>query len=675
MARIPLPSAVSPGDAPGDELDIALRAISDVLFRGVVPVGLPARLEHDARFHDIVSSLVLMQRFALALSDGDLSSRLPFEGPLAGNLTNLQIHLQRLARQARAIARGDLHDCADCPGELSAAFNEMVMALARMQAVAEQRESALVREVAERKQAEAALRESEAHYRMISENTSDVIWTVDAATQRVTYVSPAVQNLRGYTPEEALAQPLEAALTPESLERVRELWPRLAEAFAEARAPGGRPPGLRLDQPCRDGSVVNTEVVASLLTDKQGRVTGVLGVTRDITRRLQMEKALSEQRTLAEALRDAAAALNSTLDFEAVLERILAAAGRVVPHDAANIALIDEAGLAHIVRAQGYDRHENAASALAAVRFRVAETRTLRTIAESGDPLIISDTWADPGWLRPEGLEWVRSYAGMPIGVKGRVVGFLGLDSAVPGHFTPAHVERLRAFADQVATAVENARLYEQTRRDAETKAELLREVNHRVKNNLAAIIGLLLAERRHAPAEGRPFVEPAIDDLTHRIGSLLAVHEMLSNSRWEPMPLRDTIASVIRAALGGVSRDRQVAVEIDGPPIEVSPRQANGLALAINELATNTVKYALPGRDTARITVRTAAEGGLIRIEYRDDGPGYPADVVEGRRGGVGLYLLRQSVTRTLRGSLDLSNDGGAVAVMQIKAEETSRT
>jgi PAS domain S-box-containing protein len=531
-----------------------------------------------------------------------------------------------------------------------------------------------MREIAEREQAEAALRKSEAHYRMISENTSDVIWTLDVATQRFTYVSPAVQKLRGYTPEEVLAQPLEAALTPDSLKQVGGLLPRLAEAYAEHRAPG-RPEGMRVDQPCRDGSVVNTEVVATLLTDEQGRVTELLGVTRDVTRRLQIERALSEQRTLAEALRDTAAALNSTLDFDGVLERILSAAGRVVPHDAANIALMDETGVAQIVRAQGYDRYENAASALAALRFPVAETRTLRTIAESGEPLIIPDTSADPAWLRHQDLEWVRSYAGMPIGVRGRVVGFLGLDCAVPGYFTQAHVERLRAFADQVATAVENARLYEQTRRDAETKAELLREVNHRVKNNLVAIIGLLLAERRHAPAEGRRFVEPAIDDLIHRIESLLAVHEMLSSSQWAPMLLRDMIASVIRAVLGAVSRDRRVAVEIAGPPIAVSPRQANSLALAINELATNTVKYALPGRDTARITVRTAAEGDLIRIEYRDDGPGYPVDVVERRRESVGLYLLRQSVTRTLRGSLDLSNDDGAVAVMRIKAEETGRT
>jgi two-component sensor histidine kinase len=115
--------------------------------------------------------------------------------------------------------------------------------------------------------------------------------------------------------------------------------------------------------------------------------------------------------------------------------------------------------------------------------------------------------------------------------------------------------------------------------------------------------------------------------------------------------------------------------VDVSPSPIEVSPRQASNLALVINELATNTVKYALAGRETARIAIRAAVEGDMIRLEYRDDGPGYPEETLRLECHDVGMYLLQTLVTQTLRGTLTLANDGGAVAILHVKIEEKERT
>ena len=184
--------------------------------------------------------------------------------------------------------------------------------------------------------------------------------------------------------------------------------------------------------------------------------------------RRQAEAAEQEQRTLAEALRDTAAALNSTLHFDEVLDRILSIVGRVVPHDAANIVLLDAPrGSAHVARSRGYVKRGLEAWLLNTT-FPVAETYTLRRMVDTGQPLLIPDTDADPGWVTLPELSWLRSYVGAPIRVKGQVVGFLNLDSTTPGFFTPAHLERLQAFADQVAVAVENAQLYDEVRRRAE---------------------------------------------------------------------------------------------------------------------------------------------------------------------------------------------------------------
>ncbi len=150
---------------------------------------------------------------------------------------------------------------------------------------------AFVRDVSERKRAERALAESEARYRLLAEHATDVIWLLDLATLRFTYVSPSVERLRGYTAEEVLAQPMEAALTPESSRRVAELLPRQLKSLA-ASEESYRTQVTELDQPRKDGSIVQTEVVTTILSDANGKPAQVIGVTRDITERKRNEQEL-----------------------------------------------------------------------------------------------------------------------------------------------------------------------------------------------------------------------------------------------------------------------------------------------------------------------------------------------------------------------------------------------
>ena len=110
--------------------------------------------------------------------------------------------------------------------------------------------------------------------------------------------------------------------------------------------------------------------------------------------RKRAEEAEREQRVLAEALRDAAAALNSTLELDKVLDLLLANVGRVVPHDAANITLIDERGEARIARARGYA--EQALEKILSLHLPTASTPNLLRMAETAQPVFMPDTHADP---------------------------------------------------------------------------------------------------------------------------------------------------------------------------------------------------------------------------------------------------------------------------------------
>ena len=189
----------------------------------------------------------------------------------------------------------------------------------------------------------------------------------------------------------------------------------------------------------------------------------------------QLYVAEREQRTLAEALRAAASAISSTLHLDTVLDRILANVGQVLPHDAANVMLI-EAGLARVARGYGYAEHD-AGKWIGRLRFAVNEIPIWQDMLATRRPFAVPDTQADPRWLRFPEEEWIRSTVKAPIVLEGQVIGILHLDSAQPGFFDEADAERLQAFADQAAIAIRNAQLYDAIQHHA---SELERRVTER---------------------------------------------------------------------------------------------------------------------------------------------------------------------------------------------------
>jgi two-component sensor histidine kinase len=138
---------------------------------------------------------------------------------------------------------------------------------------------------------------------------------------------------------------------------------------------------------------------------------------------------------------------------------------------------------------------------------------------------------------------------------------------------------------------------------------------------------------------------------------------------------LGELARSLIQSALSALPASRPFTLDVPTLPVLVSPRQAGSLALVLNELATNSTKHALTDRQALGIRVRFQAAPGGVEFEYRDNGPGYPAAILAGERLGVGLDLVQKLVTGTLRGTLTLANDAGAVAALRFKAEENHRT
>jgi two-component sensor histidine kinase len=265
----------------------------------------------------------------------------------------------------------------------------------------------------------------------------------------------------------------------------------------------------------------------------------------------------------------------------------------------------------------------------------------------------------------------IRSYVSVPLMVQDTPIGTLNAGSEEPGFFQPDHIEMMEEIGASLAVALQQARLLEQTRQDAKTKELLLREVNHRVKNNLDAIIGLLYVERRHAPPEAQPVYRPIMERLTQRITGLAQVHEMLSQAEWAPLNLGELTEQIIHTTVRGTCDHTAVHCEVAPTPVRVSPAQAQHLALIISELTTNTLKYAGNDRDTIRINVRITQTGDTITLTYRNDGPPYPEDVLSLKWHSAGMDIITNFVRKNLRGDLTLSNEGGAVTEIRFQREE----
>lgn len=138
--------------------------------------------------------------------------------------------------------------------------------------------------------AQTELRNSEQRHRLLAQNAWDVVWTM-GLDGSITYVSPAVERVRGFTPEEAMRQPLEVIHPPDSAAKVGAYF---ADLFA-AIAAGHTPPSYRGEHEYyrKDGSIMTGELQVIPHVDADGSVVEILGVTRDISERKQFETELT----------------------------------------------------------------------------------------------------------------------------------------------------------------------------------------------------------------------------------------------------------------------------------------------------------------------------------------------------------------------------------------------
>ena len=225
--------------------------------------------------------------------------------------------------------------------------------------------------------------------------------------------------------------------------------------------------------------------------------------------------------------------------------------------------------------------------------------------------------------------------------------------------------------------AVDNTDRHEATARldkYARTQEVLLREVNHRVKNNLYAMMGMLSKEKKLYEKKNKHQQSEFIENIILRIDSLSTVHSLLSASKWQPLNLTELCRELIEHLSDSIALHKSISADITPSEITVSSNMAHNLTLIINEIITNAVKYASPAKGDLIIGVEVKSDDKNIILRIKDNGNGFPQPFLDGdfKGSGVGFELIFGIVKESLGGHVTIENDNGAVFNISVKKEDT---
>ncbi|HXW33268.1 MAG TPA: histidine kinase N-terminal domain-containing protein [Acidimicrobiales bacterium] len=204
------------------------------------------------------------------------------------------------------------------------------------------------------------------------------------------------------------------------------------------------------------------------------------------------------------------------------------------------------------------------------------------------------------------------------------------------------------------------------------SKDAAIREVHHRVKNNLQTISSLLsLQARRLEPGKGRE----ALRESERRVRSISLVHEILSREPGDEVPFRDIVRSLVRMAEDSVLSRRELQIRVSGDLGEVAAEVATPLAVVLAEVLQNAVEHAFASESDddgcdgpiGNVAVLLDNDGKRLRVEVRDDGRGLPPGFDIERTTSLGLSIVRDLVKSQLDGEIAMESDGGTSVVIDV--------
>ena len=209
-------------------------------------------------------------------------------------------------------------------------------------------------------------------------------------------------------------------------------------------------------------------------------------------------------------------------------------------------------------------------------------------------------------------------------------------------------------------------KLISQSKADTETKEILLREINHRVKNNLSSLIGILYAEKRKSKNTLENKQLDLLNNLINRVKGISIAHDLLSKSSWKPISIVLLSEKIINSLKHLIPSDRSIKTEISQSSVFLDADQSQSMAVLINELFVNSLEHASQSGGTLKIDIKIVEKEGSIYYKYKDNGPGFSKEILALKSFNIGLYLIKNIAEQSLRGKISFKNNNGALVEIQ---------
>jgi two-component sensor histidine kinase len=346
------------------------------------------------------------------------------------------------------------------------------------------------------------------------------------------------------------------------------------------------------------------------------------------------------------------ALVTSTLELDNVLEMIVSQAVLLSGADRCVLFAVDP--LTQRLRAVASQGFEDAA--LAQESLPIGKCCAGRVVHTGGLSNEVDCLRTDEGCFlygRPELQDDQHSVLCAPLATMHGRLGALCVFSSQRHKLSMHQAQLVMTFANVAAIAMENARLFEQTREGLHTKEHLLREMRHRVGNNLQQLSSFLNMERRRVKSTE---AEQIITETVGRIQSIAAIHDLLTNNvliqaRVDEIPRK--IVGIVQGNL--VPRQLRLKTQIAPLPGVLEGDPAMTFALVLYELISNAIEHGFDGRERGEIRISGLRRGDTVVVRVADDGAGLPDGFALQGSAGLGLTLVQGLVQSGLHGTIEI--------------------
>ena len=483
---------------------------------------------------------------------------------------------------------------------------------------------AMLTDVAERRLAEQSLRESEQRFRSTMEH-APIGMALIAMSGHWLEVNAAVCSITGYSADQLRRLRFQDITHPDDL---------VADLDQVAQLVEGRISSYQMEKRYlhREGHVIWALLAVSLVRDADGKPLYFIAQIKDAGERQRLRAALALQSAIVDSAHASIIATDADgliVSFNKAAQRLLGYSEEEVVGRMSTVALHDSqqmpARAAELTEQFGHSVDAGFEALVAYLRVSEADHREWSYVRKDGEkvPMLVSSTTLHDD--------------------QGRITGFLDIAS---------DISQQKRNEYELKAALEE-------------KETLLREVYHRVKNNLQVVGSLFNLQLRSLPPGP---AHAALADAASRVRTMALLHEKLYRSpTLSAIDLDDYFDDLLhRIAVSNGVAERGIDVLCECVRLQIGLDTAVPLGLIANELVGNALKHAFPNGRTGRVLLRVEIDGDNIVMTVDDDGIGLPADQQHLSSGSLGLVLVR-SLSSQLDAEFTLESSAGTLARLRL--------